>query len=385
MNYTIAFKSTLLSLLIMLTISCSEEDPILADSRLFDLEAELIIGETGNLFVEVSRDVIVDRVILQNTSGGSLEIRNTAPNKFENEIDFVTSGFSESDEFILEILLENGEVFSSESTTVVNPVLTKSITPSVTDGGATLNLAMNVSGPNSYLNIEGRYAYKVTNDFAGSNERVVGGRVCGDLPRGDLCSIFNRPDDNFDIAILDCDGDGVTNAVECDRGTDPQNNLDRDIETSVVAICYISESINEFPITVATESIPNGNSKFNEFVQIPIDDLFKERLIIDFQIQEISKESFEFQTGGSDLSNVNNSSNPDLLVNGFFNVAKEESMQIILSAQELNEMGASVSTRICSNDSGNSDEDQQLCLNCEGFFDRRGKSVSYIRPEFWVE
>lgn len=60
------------------------------------------------------------------------------------------------------------------------------------------------------------------------------------LDAAGLCDLL-RKDPESSLALLDCDGGGISNSAECDRGNDPFNSKDDNVDdANIFRSCYVS-------------------------------------------------------------------------------------------------------------------------------------------------
>lgn len=206
-----------------------------------------------------------------------------------------------------------------------------------------------------------------------------------------VCELL-REDPSHIAGLYDCDGGGVTNAVECDRGTNPLDSLDDGDPTIVTRSCYITGFENKTNLklydpakdlsgnSVFTQDLfePTFNFKFAEgyYIQVITETLNQAAYNYYEKIQEVislSGSMFD-PPAGRITGNIINVTNSESTVYGYFYYTEQDTVSDFV------ERDLDVQDFFCLRDFSGRPPD--TCIDCNTWR-KNGEEVVVIRPSFW--
>jgi len=221
-------------------------------------------------------------------------------------------------------------------------------------------------------------------------------------PEG-LCS-FLRKNPNDLIALSDCDGGGVSNAAECDRGNNPFNKDDDNAiagDVTLLRSCYLSSFIISGglklldPRETRAEAFNNENYSIDLF-RTSIDFRFAEGFMVFAIAESLTPTAFEYYAGirqntnfrggmfdpalGNVKSNFTTVNGERIDVFGFFYSTEQDTQQIFISPESVGSPDTLCPVIIPRVTTG----ELNVCYDCTEW-DELNEEVALFRPDFWIE
>lgn len=210
--------------------------------------------------------------------------------------------------------------------------------------------------------------------------------------RIDICEEL-RLDPGSVMGFWDCDNGGVSNAVECDRGTNPLDSLDDGRPRIERKTCYITgfEDIRNIKL-FDPDADPNNSSVFEQTLFEPsIDFKFAEGYHVQLITEAINKDVFEYYSkikeilsfsgsmfdppAGKVKGNMLNTTSPEGEVFGFFYATEQDTTNQFIDVTQV----GNPDTLCLANFRGMPPE---TCLDCT-LWSNTGDLVTILRPSYW--
>lgn len=372
-----------------------EEKEQVGSSGYIDIDARILIGNPSYAEVTSTAEFNTNKdpeeaytfktISIVNHNGSVLTLEGKKHYPYYAEIDFSSgSEFSKTDSFQMLIEFENGDMIESEFVTSSDNVIEISSVPAEEAiKGNSLDFGIEMKFENSKetrLKWDISSAYKITNyDLVKIND--------GCDKWEDICAEVKNDIPPFNIAKADCDGDGVSNAVECDNGTDPRNSEDGGDLQGIKYFCYFTEH-RESGYQFFTKFGEDVLSAYQTLHSRDVDFAFSEQYVVEANVQSISEPYYTYlynmygESGVKDpferraaFGNLTNISSKRQQVRGFFHVS---SYNKLLYKSTIDPTGKSLP--ICIDEE---DENfyKHICTDCVTA--PRVGGVSFFRPSFW--
>jgi len=241
------------------------------------------------------------------------------------------------------------------------------------------------------LKIDVRRTYKFSNLGFGSLVSENGFCLGAPVRNIDICDVLSK-EPNHPSGLWDCDNGGVSNAIECDRGTNPLDSLDDGETTILRRSCYLTgfESIRSLKI-YDPEKDQSGNSIFTQDLFEPtIDFKFAEGYHLQAITETLNPAAYDYferikqiisLTGsmfdppaGRIAGNMTNLTTEESTVYGFFYVTEQDTVN------EFVEQDTETQDLFCLKDFRGMPP--ETCDDCT-LWAGEGDNVTVIRPSFW--
>lgn len=372
--------------------SCSKDDASGQDQLIID--AKLFISEPSSIIVDLSQNDFLNQinpvssVTLLNDAGESLNVRKVEANVFKSELNLDMNNFSKTDEFKLELLLANGEIVESDWRTHLPNRIEFSKKLSIDDNDVSFSLRFKNERFNDknydtyFLKWDAEIAYSIGNYIL--TGRLLGDNNCSRWEGANICDLLNQASGEELMAKIDCDGDGFSNAIECDYGTDPRRfneSIDFYNPTSDPSYnCYVTKKPildKHFVEVVPIDDPFDFETNLSFLLRSPLNHEFSETYILHMNVEQISEDQYKFLNGESEINHFTNTSDESYNVSGFFEVTNQESLDFILS-DKTSDRDLVVGCDLTTNLPGL----EEVCENCKLALQGEGE-VKFIRPFYW--
>lgn len=206
-----------------------------------------------------------------------------------------------------------------------------------------------------------------------------------------ICDLL-RDEPDHPAGLFDCDNGGVTNAVECDRGTNPIDSLDDGDPTIITRSCYISgfENIRNLKLFDPSKD-QSGNSVFTQDLFEPTFDFkFAEGYYIQVITETLNQAVYDYfekieevislsgsmfdPPAGRIQGNITNLTNDESTVYGYFYFTEQD------TTSQFVERNLDIQDFFCLRDFRG--PPPETCMDCTAW-EREGESVTIFRPSFW--
>lgn len=216
-----------------------------------------------------------------------------------------------------------------------------------------------------------------------------------DDPNYDLCRAIRNDPENI-LTIKDCDLDGFTNAIECDKNTDPRDASDYPSgeNKGELRSCYLTgfTDIQNVKIFDPVGKPIEGTVFQQDLFQPKIDFKFSEGYFIRLITESLNKETFDYFEKIETILNLSGSmfdppaakvtgnfvniTNPDLDVYGQFYVTERDTTSVYISPSLVGNPDT-----VCLADFMGMPPD--YCLNCT-LWERDLDFEGILPPDFWA-
>lgn len=233
--------------------------------------------------------------------------------------------------------------------------------------------------------------YKFSNLNLGSLRSEVGFCLTAGVRRVGICDLL-KAEPNNPAGLFDCDNGGVSNAIECDQGTNPLDSLDDGLPTLEARSCYITgfENITNLKLYDPAKD-QSGNSVYvQDLFEPSIDFKFAEGYHIQVITETLNEATYNYfdkieeiisLTGsmfdppaGRVSGNMINITNEESLVYGFFYVTEQDTVNSFV------EPDREIQDFFCLRDFMGMPP--ETCDDCT-VWGNQGDDVTVIRPDFW--
>lgn len=206
-----------------------------------------------------------------------------------------------------------------------------------------------------------------------------------------ICDLL-RDEPGHPAGLFDCDNGGVTNAVECDRGTNPIDSLDDGDPTLVTRSCYITgfENISNLKLFDPAKD-QSGNSVFTQDLFEPTFDFkFAEGYYIQVITETLNQETYDYfekiekvtslsgsmfdPPAGRITGNITNLNDSETTVYGFFYFTEQDTVS------EFVEKDLDIQDFFCLRDFFGRPPD--TCIDCTTW-GKDGDQATIFRPSYW--
>jgi len=384
---SIISMSFILSFLIF--YSCSKDS---ADSEGdISIDAKLIISSPSKIIIDINKDDFerqtsnenpISTVTLLNDMGSSYIVRRADKNQFESSLELSEHNFSASDNFKIEVKLESGEIIESEWMQHLQSDVSISLRTSF--GEKFINyrfLFSNDTDQSYYLKWDAVSTFSISNYL--KTIFLASDRSCERWSGVNLCQALAGGDAETLMALVDCDGDGLSNALECDLGNDPRNSRDKidsyDPENDPSYTCYVTKTplLENYYVEVIPQDDPFVLlNQTSALLQAEINHEFSEQNVLHVVVDEISKRHYQYLNGEISEGNLRNTSDDSFIVNGFFEVTNQYSYDFIINEEIDFVRPITCESGIDNNEQGH------VCNDCKEAL-RGDGDVRFIRPSYW--
>lgn len=418
---------------IVATTSCVDpidlEVPKGGASESIYVDGKLVVGDPSSILVSINEIFDFDgvpnrlsvlRVELLNEAGVSVQLDQDDAKFYSKEFDS-TEDFivSDNESYMLRITMSNQDVIESawegmksvprnNSLKTEFEVIGRETVEGVNTEILEMSLITSTTIPND-ANV--RLRWNVDRTFKMSNYALDGqlsqrNSFCNNSTRsGDICALL-RKNPTLEESIFDCDGDGVSNAIECDIGTDP-NSFDNHRESyNQVVSCYVKgqEARSSFLILDPSVKANEGGFLDQKIHSQLVDFRFYEGVLYEVVTESLTNEVYEYfdkinqtvnRTGsffdrpvGRVVGNMNNITEPATDVFGYFYVTETDTSRVFIENEEV-DLTAKFCLLSFVNFAGiwvRELEIQrvppEICDNCT-LWAGEDQEVSVIKPEHW--
>lgn len=385
-------KSILILSFILISLffnSCNKEASDINSD--ISIDAKLVISSPSTITVEINKDDFerqtsnenpISTLTLLNDSGSSHIVRRTDKNLFESSLELGDHNFSASDNFKIEVKLVNGEIIESEWMHYLQSDV--SISLKTVFGENFINyrfLFSNNTDESYYLKWDAVSTFSISNYL--KTLFLASDRNCERWSGVNLCQAFAGGDAETLMALVDCDGDGLSNALECDLGNDPRNSRDKidsydsDIDPSYT--CYVTKTpiLENYYAEVIPQDDPHVLlNQTSALLQAAINHEFSEQNVLHIVVNEISKRHYQYLNGEISEGNLRHTSDESFVINGFFEVTNQYTEDFIINEESNFVRPVTCKSRIFNVEQGHVCDDCKEGLRGEG-------DVRFIRPSYW--
>lgn len=383
-------RMAILLLLLFCCLSC-QKDGLDENIR---IEAKLRTGQPAEAVLKIiEHSKTVDRVTIENSVGSILELDKLNESLYSSSFFMDDIGFVEEDDFVMKVYFANGIVIESDPTASTENLNLEANRVNLGESDHEFLIFFSDNEIGSHVHLEAEYTYQISNFGLDS---LISEDVCQMMQLNSLCESLASANPNLQIARLDCDLDGQSNAVECDYGSNPFDSDDiaipssnpfedpdliPNIDLSNRLICYITKPFENLEQYV--QIAENENNLIPPVIRLgrlSNDIRFSENFQLQVILERISKENFDSSTNILEASNFKSQSDEEILVSGFFQVIRPDTVIIRLDLK--NSTFIEVEDLLCDPEFQNSESNDIRCSDCLEAFKTEGK-VSFSRPEYW--
>lgn len=209
----------------------------------------------------------------------------------------------------------------------------------------------------------------------------------------DICQEL-RNDEQSRVALMDCDQDGFTNAVECDKQTNPRDAGDfPKREDGVTRSCYLTGFVDIPNVKIFDPASANasGPTLVQDIFQPKVNFTFAEGYFVRLITESINKETYtyfeEIETvlslsgsmfdppAAKILGNITNVTNPDIEAFGLFYATERDTQEVFVTP----EMVGKPDTVCLAPFPG---PPPNYCIDCKNWA-RDLKLEGILKPDFW--
>lgn len=383
------------------------------------IDGKLVYGDPSTLVVSVSEifdfdgnpnRISIRSVELIDEANNIFEIRSQDRGIYSATIaqDDPNITISPDQRYKIKVFLASGDIVESDFQTIARIAGQTSLTSTTfqkmveeDDGSFNNRLALSFTARTPIpadqevkLRWEVLRTYRFSNLAQFSPQLISDNRFCNTAgPRRiDICEEL-RLDPGSEIGLFDCDNGGVSNAVECDRGTNPLDSLDDGRPRNERRSCYITgfEDIRNIKL-FDPDTDPNNSAVFEQTLFEPaIDFKFAEGYHVQLITEAINEDVFKYYAqidellslsgsmfdppAGKVKGNMVNTTSPEGEVFGIFYATEQDTANQFI---DLTEVG-NPDTLCLANFMGMPPE---TCLDCT-VWANSGDLVTILRPSYW--